>query len=352
MTLAGGAAAVQAPRFSVTSRLDGSPVPAGLDIDVVDSHHVRVENTGDPNVAELTVTSQATGEQVQVTAAPDKTAEATFNQRELTPVSDLARSQITYPVAPLPAGMNSPDLAVDGDPSTVWQPGAGGRRMVVDLGARHQLTGAAVQWSTAAIQPYELEVSDDGVTWTRVASGGAGAPTQRFALNQTAQYVSVLVSKWAPGDAGVAELSVNGSQAIVPTNGDGGTDQVDFAPTQARYVRMLGVQPATGYGYSIYELEAYGPGGGTNLALGGTATASSSYGAGYAPALAVDGDHTTRWAVSAADRSRTDSWLAVDLGSEQTISEVRLLWEAAYGEAYDIQASDDGQTWRTVASVP
>lgn len=353
VTLDGGAAAVQAPRFSVTSRLDGRGAPAGLDIDVVDSHHVRVENTGDPGVAELTVTSQATGEQAQVTVAPGETAEATFHQGALTPVADLARSQITYPSSPLPPGMSSPNLAVDGDPSTAWQPGAGGRRMVVNLGARHPLTGVALQWSTGEIQPYEVNVSDDGVSWTRVGAGGPGAPTQRLALDRPAQYVSVVVSRWAPGDAGLAELSVQGSEAVVPaiSNGDGGLDQLDFAPTQARYVRMLGVRPATGFGYSLYELEVYAPGGGANLALGGTATASSFL-TGFEPRLAVDGDLTTRWAVSVADRSRTDSWLAVDLGAERTISEVQLLWEAAYGAAYDIQVSDDDQSWRTVASVP
>lgn len=351
VTLDGGAAAVQAPRFSVSSRLDGGGAPAGLDIDVVDSHHVRVENTGDPEVAQLTVTSLATGEQAQVTAPPGDTAEATFSEGALTPVADLARAQITYPSSPLPPAMSSPNLAVDGKPSTAWQPGADGRRMIVNLGARHPLTGVALTWSTGAIQPYEVDVSDDGVSWTRVGAGGPGPPTQRLALDRPAQYVSVLVSRWAAGDAGLAELSVQGSEAVIPTNGDGGTDQVDFAPTQARYVRMLGVLPATQYGYSIYELEAYGPGGGTDLAQGRAATASSYY-PGFPPAFAVDGDPTTRWAVSSAERSRTDSWVAVDLGAEQTISEVRLLWEAAYGTSYDIQVSDDGQNWRTVASVP
>lgn len=353
VTLDGGAAAVQAPRFSVTSRIDGRGSPAGLDIDVVDSHHVRVENTHDPQVAQLTVTSLATGEQAEVTVPPGETAEATFNQGALTPVADLARSQITYPSSPLPPGMSSPNLAVDGNPSTAWQPGAGGRRMIVNLGARHALTSAAVQWSGGDIEPYEVDVSDDGVSWTRVGGGRPGAPTEQFALSQPAQYVSVLVSRWGPGDAGLAELSVQGSETVVPavTNGDGGIDRLDFVPTQARYVRMLGARPATGFGYSLYELEVYAPGGGANLALGGTATASSFL-TGFEPQLAVDGDLTTRWAVSVADRSRTDSWLAVDLGAERTISEVQLLWQAAYGAAYDIQVSDDDQSWRTVASVP
>ncbi|MBM7811590.1 hypothetical protein JOE68_002455 [Saccharothrix algeriensis] len=38
---------------------------------------------------------------------------------------------------------------------------------------------------------------------------------------------------------------------------DGGRDVAPFPPTQARFVRMTGIQRATGYGYSLYELKVY-----------------------------------------------------------------------------------------------
>jgi hypothetical protein len=39
--------------------------------------------------------------------------------------------------------------------------------------------------------------------------------------------------------------------------GNGGVDNVTFAPVSARYVRMAGVARGTGYGYSLWEIEAY-----------------------------------------------------------------------------------------------
>ncbi|KPC75037.1 hypothetical protein ADL27_50135, partial [Streptomyces sp. NRRL F-6602] len=77
---------------------------------------------------------------------------------------------------------------------------------------------------------------------------------------------------------------------------------------------MQGVRPDPTYGYSLFAFEARAEAGGEDLARGGTATASSAA-PGMGPALAVDGDGATRWAVSTADRKREDSWLAVDLGA-------------------------------------
>ncbi|MGH4031621.1 discoidin domain-containing protein [Actinomycetota bacterium Odt1-20B] len=90
---------------------------------------------------------------------------------------------------------------------------------------------------------------------------------------------------------------------------------------------------------------------GTDLALGKTATASSSQaGGGDCPctaAGAVDGKPTTRWASDWSD----PQWLQVDLGSRQSFRHVQLNWETSYAKAYTIQTSDDGQTWRTVHEV-
>jgi hypothetical protein len=40
-------------------------------------------------------------------------------------------------------------------------------------------------------------------------------------------------------------------------DGDGGQDNVAFATTSARFVRMAGVQRGTKYGYSLYEFQVY-----------------------------------------------------------------------------------------------
>lgn len=64
-------------------------------------------------------------------------------------------------------------------------------------------------------------------------------------------------------------------------------------------------------------------------------------------AAAVDGNSGTRWASNWTD----SEWITVDLGSHQNISRVVLNWEAAYGKGYDIQVSDDANTWTTLYST-
>ncbi|MEQ7010895.1 discoidin domain-containing protein [Actinopolymorpha sp. B17G11] len=135
--------------------------------------------------------------------------------------------------------------------------------------------------------------------------------------------------------------------------GRGGTETLDFPATKARHLRMVGVQAQSQWGYSMYEFEAYGPGSDVNLALTKPATASSFFGESSAPVMAVDGDRATRWANSAAERPTMKAWWAVDLGSEVDVDRVKIHWQQdAWPFNYRIEASSDGETWTTVASVP
>ncbi|GAA2295321.1 discoidin domain-containing protein [Streptomyces kunmingensis] len=136
-----------------------------------------------------------------------------------------------------------------------------------------------------------------------------------------------------------------------PAAGSGRVDELTFAATSVRHVRMLGVRPDPTYGYSLYAVEVRAGADGPDLARGRAATASSSD-TGKGPALAVDGDAVSRWAVSRADRTRADSWWAVDLGSVQEIDGVTLRWEAAAGRAYRLQGSADGDHWDDLVSWP
>ncbi|MCZ4098711.1 discoidin domain-containing protein [Streptomyces sp. H39-C1] len=78
-----------------------------------------------------------------------------------------------------------------------------------------------------------------------------------------------------------------------------------------------------------------------------TTTASSQENYGTPAADAVDGDLGTRWSSANTDAQ----WLQVDLGTVATISKVQLNWESAYGKAYQIQTSNDGNTWTTAYST-
>jgi hypothetical protein len=83
-----------------------------------------------------------------------------------------------------------------------------------------------------------------------------------------------------------------------------------------------------------------------NLAAGRTVLASSTQ-FGHSAASVVDSDRRTRWASDWSD----DQWIQVDLGSAQRVCRVVLRWEAAHAEAYRVEASSDGRTWRPVWST-
>ena len=55
----------------------------------------------------------------------------------------------------------------------------------------------------------------------------------------------------------------------------------------------------------------------------------------------VDGDNSTRWASQWSDAQ----WVCVDLGAVYSISKVKLNWESAFGEGYNIYISKDGINW-------
>src|SRR6266498_2130812 len=82
----------------------------------------------------------------------------------------------------------------------------------------------------------------------------------------------------------------------------------------------------------------------TLLSQGKPATASSTENAGTPASAAFDGNTGTRWSSAFSD----PQWLQVDLGSSQTICQVALNWEAAYGRAFQIQTSPDGTTWTSI----
>src|SRR6185312_14455098 len=85
----------------------------------------------------------------------------------------------------------------------------------------------------------------------------------------------------------------------------------------------------------------------TNIAQGKTATASSTENASFPASNAVDGNTGTRWSSAFSE----PQWLEVDLGSSQSICQVTLNWETAYGKAFQIQTSADNSTWTTIYST-
>ncbi|ACU72743.1 Beta-glucosidase [Catenulispora acidiphila DSM 44928] len=85
----------------------------------------------------------------------------------------------------------------------------------------------------------------------------------------------------------------------------------------------------------------------TLLSQGKSATASSTENAGTPASAAVDGNTTTRWSSAFSD----PQWIQVDLGASDTISQVVLQWETAYGKSFQIQTSPDAAVWTSIYST-
>lgn len=84
-----------------------------------------------------------------------------------------------------------------------------------------------------------------------------------------------------------------------------------------------------------------------NLAINRPVTCSSIEGPAYICNNAVDGDLATRWSSQFSD----PQWIYVDQGARKHVERVILHWEAAHGEAYSIQLSDDAIHWTDVYSA-
>jgi hypothetical protein len=73
---------------------------------------------------------------------------------------------------------------------------------------------------------------------------------------------------------------------------------------------------------------------------------SHSEKSGNRAVFAQDGNSNTGWESSVED----NQWLAVDYGRPTVIDRVRLTWGLTFAKRYEIQTSDDGTFWKTVAT--
>ncbi|MFG1602785.1 chitosanase [Actinoplanes sp. NPDC049265] len=110
----------------------------------------------------------------------------------------------------------SATAAVDGDPTTRWAAPAvaGSQWLRVDLGAPVKIDRVRLTWDNAYATTYRVQVSSNASAWTDLASVRAG---------------------------------------------DGGTDDLKRLNGTGRYVRVLALR-GTGAGYSLAEVQVYGPG--------------------------------------------------------------------------------------------
>ena len=77
-------------------------------------------------------------------------------------------------------------------------------------------------------------------------------------------------------------------------------------------------------------------------------TVSSVHSGSYQGHLAMDGKSNTRWASKMLGAK--GEWLKIDLGKAMAFDTVSIRWERAHATAYRIEVSDDGTTWKTLAT--
>lgn len=114
-------------------------------------------------------------------------------------------------------GPFGPEYANDGLAGTRWASLQTDPQWIfVDLLDYYEVSSIEIQWETAAALEYEIQISNDSTIWTTIATVSDG---------------------------------VNGEFRTI-----------NFPPVRTQFVRILGLQRTTGYGYSIFEFDIYGVG--------------------------------------------------------------------------------------------
>jgi F5/8 type C domain/Beta-propeller repeat len=143
--------------------------------------------------------------------------------------------------------------------------------------------------------------------------------------------------------------SIPAGIALGPTAGDvfitGSTNSYDLPTTPGAPQRTYGSGASDAF---VSKVSFGAPAQALpNLARNKRVFVSSEFGPQYAGRFAVDGDPSTRWSSEFSDAQ----WIYVDLEQNTAVAEVVLRWETAFGADYQVQMSNDAQTWTTVGSV-
>lgn len=222
---------------------------------------------------------------------------------------------------------NKPDFLTDGNFERGYQtacvssnkdnPYEDPQTWSMDLGRSYEIDKVILYWENAAAKKYKIYVSENKTDWMEVASEEAG---------------------------------------------EKGRFKYDFAPTNARYVKIeLEERTMEIYGYCMYEWQIFTVGSVEekevpNLAENATAVASSDDGENSAE-KAIDGDEGTMWRTeyiqdqTVTDEEKANENITLSWNSPQTFDTVKVKWGGGYMKGYKLQTSDDGETWTDMYEV-
>ena len=125
-----------------------------------------------------------------------------------------------------------------------------------DLALHRPVTASSVQ--DASYAPANVTDGDDGTRWSSAFSDpqwiaadlGKATPISHVTLNWETAYASAYTLQVSPDGQNWTDVSTM-------TDGQGGLEEIKFAPTPARFVRMYGTKRATQFGYSLFSFEVY-----------------------------------------------------------------------------------------------
>ncbi|MFD9332224.1 discoidin domain-containing protein [Streptomyces sp. NPDC060065] len=307
---------------------------------------------------------------------------------------------------------NTPQKAVDGDPTTRWAQGLGlpdPSWIQVDLGATYDVSGAITTFEKASGYKYRIQVSPDEEHWQTLEDHTAANTTAQTNYHHrdtpvTGRYVRLTVTGSSGNGGSVFDFQVYGEPSeagsdhtppaapgkptvkpLLPTLVDlswpAATDDAGVATydvfqdgerigiTDGTTLRVSGLTPDKEYSFTVVArdaaLNASAPSEAAfvttpadrNLALDKPVTASS-FSEDNTPQKAVDGNLSTRWAQGLG--LPDPSWIQVDLGKESQVSAVVTTFELSRGYKYRIEYSTNATDWsvfddrtaeNTVASV-
>jgi len=188
----------------------------------------------------------------------------------------------------------SPAMVLDGNFQTRWSSHFSDPQWLkIDLGTAREIVGIVLYWETAYGKSYDILISQDGTNWT--------------------------------GVYGTEE-------------GDGSVDDIYFGKKKCRYIKILGKERGTPWGYSLWEVAVKGLD--EELIISASSTMEKNI-----PDNIFDGDTNTIWHSAVTGGAE---WIKFASKKNIECGRIELTWGKHFPVSYAIQTSSDGNSWETI----
>jgi F5/8 type C domain len=217
---------------------------------------------------------------------------------------------------------------------------------VTGNGAIGDVWGLAIDFAAGAIWIAQNNV------WVNASNPASGSlPAVSFVPATVGALFAAMSMRYQPGNWTLQPTAA--SQKYAPPSGFSAWDSAAPAVTGHRYWR-LNMTATTGSAYAMAEVQFRTTAGTPLLFSGGTASASTIYGAGYEADKATDNNPTTMW-ISSLAKLASQTW-TYDYGAGVTKAIVEIMIQARSDvpqgpDTFTPQWSDDGTTWTSMTPI-